>query len=115
MPLSLPLDTPLPRQCDYAMPLLEAIEQRAAREHVPVDARIERGRTYRHAIQELLEHERYDRIVVAAASNGGDGFDAGDVAWLLDHAGGADPRSDLALAVGAKGYHAETTGVYTVR
>jgi UDP-glucose 4-epimerase len=28
---------------------------------------------------------------------------------------GEDPRSDLALAVGAKGYHAETTGVYTTR
>jgi UDP-glucose 4-epimerase len=28
---------------------------------------------------------------------------------------GEDPRSDLALAVGAKGYHAEPTGVYTVR
>jgi UDP-glucose 4-epimerase len=26
-----------------------------------------------------------------------------------------DPRSDLALAVGAKGYHADTTGVYTTR
>ena len=28
---------------------------------------------------------------------------------------GEDPRSDLALAVGAKGYHAEPTGVYTTR
>lgn len=28
---------------------------------------------------------------------------------------GEDPRSPLALAVGAKGYHAETTGVYTQR
>jgi nucleoside-diphosphate-sugar epimerase len=30
-------------------------------------------------------------------------------------ADGKDPRSDLALAVGAKGYHAETTGIYTTR
>ena len=30
-------------------------------------------------------------------------------------AAGADPRSPLALAVGAKGYHAESTGVYTTR
>jgi UDP-glucose 4-epimerase len=30
-------------------------------------------------------------------------------------AAGADPRSALALAVGAKGYHAEPTGVYTTR
>jgi nucleoside-diphosphate-sugar epimerase len=28
---------------------------------------------------------------------------------------GEDPRSALALAVGAKGYHAESTGPYTVR
>ncbi|MDX6727352.1 MAG: UDP-glucose 4-epimerase, partial [Baekduia sp.] len=28
---------------------------------------------------------------------------------------GEDPRSELALAVGAKGYHAEPTGPYTVR
>jgi hypothetical protein len=28
---------------------------------------------------------------------------------------GEDFRSPLALAVGAKGYHEETTGVYTVR
>jgi UDP-glucose 4-epimerase len=28
---------------------------------------------------------------------------------------GEDPRSPLTLAVGAKGYHAESTGVYTVR
>ena len=30
-------------------------------------------------------------------------------------AAGEDPRSELALTIGAKGYHAETTGVYTVR
>jgi len=28
---------------------------------------------------------------------------------------GEDPRSPLALGIGAKGYHAESTGVYTVR
>ena len=30
-------------------------------------------------------------------------------------AAGEDPRSPLALAVGAKGYHAASTGPYTVR
>jgi hypothetical protein len=30
-------------------------------------------------------------------------------------AAGEDPRSPLALAVGAKGYHAESAGVYTAR
>jgi UDP-glucose 4-epimerase len=39
-----------------------------------------------------------------------------DFAFALERlARGEDPRSDLALAVGAKGYHAETTGVYTTR
>jgi UDP-glucose 4-epimerase len=39
-----------------------------------------------------------------------------DFRHALDRlARGEDPRSDLALAVGAKGYHAETTGVYTTR
>jgi UDP-glucose 4-epimerase len=39
-----------------------------------------------------------------------------DFGHALDRlAAGEDPRSDLALAVGAKGYHAVTTGVYTAR
>jgi hypothetical protein len=88
VPLNLPLDTPLPRQSDRALTLLEAVEQRAHRCGVPVDARIERGRDSRHALRELLGHERYDRIVVAAATNGDDGFTADQTAWLLDHAPG---------------------------
>src|SRR3954452_174997 len=40
--------------------------------------------------------------------------------WDFGHAlqrpaAGQEPRSELAIAVGAKGYHAETTGVYTTR
>ena len=39
-----------------------------------------------------------------------------DFRYALDRvAAGEDPRSALALAVGAKGYHAESTGPYTVR
>ena len=39
-----------------------------------------------------------------------------DFAFALDRmAAGEDTRSALALAVGAKGYHAESTGVYTSR
>jgi hypothetical protein len=30
-------------------------------------------------------------------------------------AAGEDPRSELAIAVGAKGYHSTTTGPYTTR
>lgn len=88
VPMHLPLSAPLPRQCSEAMPLLEAVEQRAARKGVAVDARIEPGRTYRHALRELLAHEQQERIVIAADTAGTDGFDAADVAWLLDHAEG---------------------------
>jgi hypothetical protein len=86
--LDLPLDTPLPRQCSLGLPLLEAIEQRATEAGVPVDSRIERGRTPRHALRQAIAEERFDRIVIAAASHGSDGFNADDVAWLLDHAKG---------------------------
>ena len=88
VPMHLPLAAPLPRQCVEAMPLLEAIERRATHEGVAVDARIERGRTYRHALRELLASEHRDRIVIAADTSGTDGFDAADVAWLLRHAPG---------------------------
>jgi hypothetical protein len=86
--LDLPLDSALPRQCSMAMPLLEAVEQRATEAGVPVDSRIERGRNRRHALRQAIAEERYDRIVIAAASEGSPGFDAEDVAWLLDHAAG---------------------------
>jgi UDP-glucose 4-epimerase len=39
-----------------------------------------------------------------------------DFAYALERLrAGEEPRSELALAVGAKGYHAESTGPYTVR
>jgi nucleotide-binding universal stress UspA family protein len=88
VPMRLPLDTPLPRQCAQGMPLLETIEQRAVALGVQVDTRIERGRTYRHALREAIAHERYDRLVVAAASTRSEGFHSEDIAWLLDHAPG---------------------------
>jgi nucleotide-binding universal stress UspA family protein len=88
VPMAMPLAAPIPRQCQQALPLLEAVEQRAARAGVPVDSRIERGRTYRHALRELLGHEHFDRVVVAADTEGGEGFGAADVAWLLEHADG---------------------------
>ncbi len=86
--LRLPLDAALPRQAAVALTLQEAIEQRAAGAGVPVDARIERGRTVRHALQRTLAHERYDRLVLAAAPSGSPGLHADEVAWLIDHAPG---------------------------
>jgi hypothetical protein len=88
VPLDLPLDTPLPRQCSLAVPLIEAVEQRATEAGVPVDSRIERGRNRRNALRRVIAEERFDRIVLAAASEGSPGFDADDVAWLLDNAPG---------------------------
>jgi hypothetical protein len=86
--LDIPLDTALPRQCSMAMSLLEAIEQRATEAGIPVDSRIVRGRNRRHALRRTIAQERFDRIVIAAASNGSPGFDAADVAWLLENAHG---------------------------
>ena len=88
VPLTLPLDSPLPRQAAVAIGLQDAIERRAAAFGVPVDARVERGRTYRHALRQTMANERFDRIVIAAATQGGPGFGPDDVAWLLAHAPG---------------------------
>jgi hypothetical protein len=88
VPMNLPLQAPLPKQSQSALMLQEAIEQRAAAHKVPVDARIERGRDNRHALRQAIANCRYDRIVMAAAVRGCPGFDAGDVAWLLENAPG---------------------------
>jgi nucleotide-binding universal stress UspA family protein len=88
VPLHLPLDAALTRQAATAIGLQEAIEQRAAAFGVPVDARIERGRTYRHALRQTIAHERFEQIVVAAAAHGGPGLGPEDVAWLLQNAPG---------------------------
>jgi len=88
VPMNLPLQAPLPRQSESALMLLETIEQRAAAHGVPVDARVQRGRDNRHALREAIASCTYDRIVIAAAIHGCPGFDAGDVAWLLQNAPG---------------------------
>ena len=86
--LQLPLDTPLPRQSNIAIPLQEAIERRATKFGIAVDARIERGRTYRHALRQTIDHERFDRIVIAAAAHNNPGFGPEDIAWILENAPG---------------------------
>jgi nucleotide-binding universal stress UspA family protein len=88
VPLTLPLDSPLPRQAAVCLPLQEAIEHRAAAFGVPVDARVERGRTYRHALSRTIATEHFERIVMAAATDGARGFGPDDVAWLLATAPG---------------------------
>lgn len=98
VPLRLPLDAPLPRQASVAIPLQEAIEQRAGAYGVPVDSRLERGRTIRHALRQTLANESYERLVVAAAVRGAHGFGPDDIAWLLAHA----PGEILVLRPGAE-------------
>ena len=76
VPLRLPLGCALPHEAGRAMGMLEAIEQRAAAQGVAVDARIERGRSYRHALERLLEDEPVDRVVVPAQATAARGSPA---------------------------------------
>jgi nucleotide-binding universal stress UspA family protein len=84
VPRQLALDAPLPAQCLQAMPLLEAIEQRASSQGVAVDARVIRGRTYRDALRRMLDCEEVDRVIVSATSNGHKGLSAEDLEWMLE-------------------------------
>ncbi len=86
VPKRLPLDCSIPAEAAKAMPMLEAIEQRAASQDVSVDARIERGRSYRHALERLLSRESFDRVVVPATTEAGAGFSGDDLVWLLEKA-----------------------------
>lgn len=86
VPKTLPLDCAIPNEAAKAMSMLEAIEQRAAAREVPVDARIERGRSYRHALARLLAEETFDRVVVSATATGAAGLSGDDLVWLLDRA-----------------------------
>jgi nucleotide-binding universal stress UspA family protein len=86
VPKQLPLDCSIPAEAAKAMPMLEAIEQRATGQGVAVDARIERGRSYRHALQRLLGRESFDRVVVSATATGAAGLSGDDLVWLLERA-----------------------------
>ncbi|HET6447774.1 MAG TPA: universal stress protein [Conexibacter sp.] len=86
VPLHQSLDSPVARQCELGMPLLEAIEQRAVSEGIPVDARVQRGRSYRHALGRLLDAERFDRVIVSAADDPRTGLSGEDLLWTIDHA-----------------------------
>jgi hypothetical protein len=86
VPLEFAEDAALQKQVEVAMPLLEAVELAALREGVPVDARIERGRTPTHALSRLWDVERFDRIVAAAPVERSSGFTPKDLAWILTRA-----------------------------
>ncbi len=86
IPLDEPEDAPMRREVSVAMPLLEAVEHAALRAGVPVDARVESGRTPIHALRRLWDAEHFDRIVVPAPTGTTPGFTPKDLTWMLTHA-----------------------------
>ena len=87
VPLEFSLDAPVQQaELERAMPILEAVELAARRAGVPVDARIERGRTPIDALQRLWAAEEFDRTVVPAPGPRQPGFSPKDLAWMLTSA-----------------------------
>lgn len=86
VPLEYPEGSPLRDRVSVAMPVLEAVERAALGAGVPVDARIEKGRTPTHALRRLWQVERFDRIVAPAPADRGGGFTPKDLTWILAHA-----------------------------
>jgi nucleotide-binding universal stress UspA family protein len=100
VPLEFSLDAPVQhRELGRAMPILEAIELAARRAGVPVDARIERGRSPVDALSRLWEVESFDRVVIPAPAPGRAGFTSKDLTWMLDNA----PGEVIVLRPGANG------------
>jgi hypothetical protein len=81
VPLEFAEDSPVTDRVARALPLLEAVERAALEAGVPVDARIEKGRTPTHALKRLWEVESFDRILVPATS-----FTEKELGWILMHA-----------------------------
>ena len=84
VPMSLPLDSSLPRQCRVGMPLVEAIEQRVSAHGLAVDSRVGRGRSARDALRHLLDQEHFDRVIVSAEQDPRIGLSYEDLRWMLD-------------------------------
>jgi hypothetical protein len=109
VPLEYSEDSPLTKEVSVAMPLLEAVETAALRCGVPVDARIEKGRTPTHALGRLWKVEQFDRVIAPApvqSSGGyGGGFSPKDLTWILTHA----PAETLVLKPAPEGTALEQT------
>jgi hypothetical protein len=86
IPLQFALEAPMSQECAMAIPLLEAVERAASRAGVPVDARIESGRTPIHALERLWNVEHFDRIVIPAPAGGEPGFTPKELLWMLTNA-----------------------------
>ncbi len=109
VPRNLPIDSPIPVQCADAMPVLEAIEQRAVAQGVAVDSRVARGRTYRDALRRLLEEEQFDRVIVSATDSPRIGLSGDDLQWLLERVPAEimilRPAPDDVRRISANGLH----------
>jgi nucleotide-binding universal stress UspA family protein len=108
VPLEFSLEAPVQHaELGRAMPILEAVELAARRAGVPVDARIERGRSPIDALRRLWDAETFDRIVVPAPTPGRPGFSPKDLGWVLVNGPGEilvlrpEPVADDAQPVGA--------------
>ena len=53
---------------------------------MPVDARMERGRSLRDALTRLWSVEEFHRVILPASTNANHGFGERDLAWALTHA-----------------------------
>ena len=83
----LPLDCAIPAEAAKAMPMLEAIEQRAAGAGCP-RRRAHRARAAPTATpwSGCSDRESFDRVVVPATAEAGAGFSGDDLVWLLEKA-----------------------------
>ncbi len=86
IPFQFALDAPMNQEFEMAIPLLEAVEHAASRVGVPVDARVESGRTPIHALERLWSVEHFDRIVVPAPAGREPGFTPKELLWMLMNA-----------------------------
>ena len=86
VPRSVAEDAPATQEVALAMPVLEAVELEALKAGVPVDARIEKGRTPIHALSRLWDVEPFDRVIAPAPAEHAAGFTPKDLTWILTHA-----------------------------
>jgi hypothetical protein len=67
-------------------PAARAVEHAASKAGVPVDARVESGRTPIHALERLWKAEHFDRIVIPAPAGREPGFTPKELLWMLTNA-----------------------------
>ena len=51
---------------------------------MPVDSRVERGRTIRDGLRKLVEEEPFDRMLVPLSTREDVGLGGEDIAWILE-------------------------------